>query len=772
MGRMTASTVRPVSIDDLPVWMRPRQRRPQWSAVVVVGFALLLCVPLVARSGLPTYNSAILTELRGAAMAKLIREGTLYSRFGPDFSFQYGSAIFNYLPPLSHWLLGLHQSITEATSESSLKLWLIVACCVAGVGMYVFGRGRFGERGGILSAALYLFSTPLAYQTLYIEMDMSLLLGLAFLPWAAAALDQLKRGESRSDFVLAVIALAGLFLSETRLAFFGSAALITICVGSRQAVPRLFAAWLAALLMTAFFWVPAAAERNDFRWFSGAPEPISGSISLREMFSQTPPHDFSRQNADAVRSIGFLVPTCAMLGVFGLTPKKRGNSFGLLLLGAGLVLIATPLFGGLFPPAQSFLPLTPYHAVLAAFFCFAGIGGGAVIWLERLNLRGLWPHVGWLSLVWLPSLLNLPIFFPPLWTSRVSLGSALEGELGGLHFATLREGVLQPISLDSLITPLPNLSELLAQERFDWLDRLSISGGSQVSLLEQTGTQWRYVVNSFRTERPRFYLAGFLGWHADLGGRALIVENTRSGFFVVNLTASNAELTLRFGETTNRTLGWIISIAGVLLSVWAFRQLSSEPLPAEVLPTRTVKFPMLIAASVGCLLIATSVRVFPQVVLLQSPRGVVPMPISALPRFTQAGIDLIGYQLSDVSVETGNQVTVQLVWQAARPVIEAYQSELHLIDLRDGSLVARVANRHPGRIPTLDWLPSRYIQDTLHLRIPTDLREDIYALRVVLGVCRQPTPLPCNDIQPVEAYDPFGKAESGGILIPEPLTIQ
>ncbi|GAB4554705.1 MAG: hypothetical protein OHK0023_25170 [Anaerolineae bacterium] len=752
--------------------MRPRQRRPLWSGLVVIGLALLVCVPLIARSGLPSYNTAILTELRGTAMAELMREGILYSRFAPDFGFRYGSAVFNYLPPLAHWLLGLHQAITEATPESSLKLWLIVACCMASLGMYVFGRGRFGERGGIVSAGLYLFSTPLAYQTLYLEMDLSLLLGLAFLPWAAAGLDQLKRGESRSDFFLAVAALAALFLSETRLAFFGSAALVTICIGSREAVPRLFAAWLTAFLITAFFWAPAAAERNDFRWFSGAPEPISGSITLQELFSQTPPHDFSRQNADAARSIGFLAPICAILGILGLTPRTRGNSFGLLILAGGLVLLATPLFGGLFPPAQSFLPLTQYHAALAAFFCFAGIGGGAVIWLERLNLRGIWLHLGWLILVWLPSLLNLPIFFPPLWSNRVSLDSALAGELSGLHFASLREGVLQPISLDSLITPLPNLSELLDQDRFDWVDRLSISGGSQISLLEQTGTQWRYVINSFRSERPRFYLSGFLGWHADLGGRALTVENTRSGFFVVNLTAANAELTLRFGETTNRTLGWIISIVGIMLALWAFRQLSPELLPVQDASTSAINFPLLIAAGLGCVLIATGVRVFPQAILLQSPRGTVPMPITALPRFTQAGIDLIGYQLSNASVVTDGTVTLQLVWQPARPVIETYQSELHLIDLRDGRIVARTANRHPGRVPTLAWLPTRYIQDTLNMHIPAGLRRDVYALRVVLGVCRQPTPLPCSDIQPVEAYDPFGKPEGPGILIPEPITIQ
>src|SRR5216683_752529 len=108
---MSHATV--VTLDDLPMWMRPRRFAPDWGLLIVLGFSLILIAPLVLRPGLPQDTDAELNEYRSLEVARLVQSGTLYSRWAPDFNEEYGSPLFNYLAPLPHYLAGYHQAITE-----------------------------------------------------------------------------------------------------------------------------------------------------------------------------------------------------------------------------------------------------------------------------------------------------------------------------------------------------------------------------------------------------------------------------------------------------------------------------------------------------------------------------------------------------------------------------------------------------------------------------------------------------------------------------------
>ena len=153
-----------ISPDDLPLWMRPRRRLPDFGALMALAFVSLIAVPLIFRSGVPPHSAAPLHALRAAESAQLMRQGILYARWASGFHFTYGAPVLNYLPPLPHTLAALHQLITDAVPTDSVKVVIIAAWTAAALGMYVFGRGRFGVRGGVLAAITYLFSAPLAFR--------------------------------------------------------------------------------------------------------------------------------------------------------------------------------------------------------------------------------------------------------------------------------------------------------------------------------------------------------------------------------------------------------------------------------------------------------------------------------------------------------------------------------------------------------------------------------------------------------------------------------
>ncbi|MCC7207531.1 MAG: hypothetical protein IT323_09500, partial [Anaerolineae bacterium] len=137
---MTTSAPAPPAVirpEDLPAWMRPRQRTVDHGLLIVLGLCLFLAAPLLARPGLPRNTDLELVEWRSSQVAALVRAGVLFSRWSPDWTYGYGSPLMNYLAPLPHYVAGFHQAVTEAPPADSVKLLVIGAFFLAGTGMYL-----------------------------------------------------------------------------------------------------------------------------------------------------------------------------------------------------------------------------------------------------------------------------------------------------------------------------------------------------------------------------------------------------------------------------------------------------------------------------------------------------------------------------------------------------------------------------------------------------------------------------------------------------------
>lgn len=78
--------------------------------------------------------------------------------------------------------------------------------------------------------------------------------------------------------------------------------------------------------------------------------------------------------------------------------------------------------------------------------------------------------------------------------------------------------------------------------------------------------------------------------------------------------------------------------------------------------------------------------------------------------------------------QEGQEVIVELVWRAERPLTESYHTFLHLLG-PDGSLLAQSDGVPGGNRPTTGWLPGEYITDVRRLPLPPD---EGYTLQVGL----------------------------------------
>lgn len=764
--------------------MRPRQRNIDHGLLIVLGLCLVLALPLLARTSLPRDTDLELYEWRSAQVAALVRAGVLYSRWAPDWMYGYGSPVLNYLAPLPHYLAGFHQAITETSPTDSVKLLVIGSFFLAGTGMYLFARTRWGLPGGVLSAALYLTSGPIALSLPYIFGDVAALMALGLLPWAAWSLDQLWLHADRRAWATALGALLAFSLCDTRITFLGAAALALVINSGRrlpgvreQTTPRaaraVLAVLVAAVSITAFFWLPALADVGDIRWSAGRELAYGGAIPLTESLSGLPAVEAKLLNPVAYRGLGVMPWALALVGLVALLARRvsPGDRFALLALGAALVILASPLAAGLWPAgaAFQFQPVVPYHAIVVAAFCLAGAGSAAAE-VEKLLPRpwggAFLPVVCGLALV-----AALPTAYPPPWSARqgeTTTLDSLQAELQGFHLASLRHGVVLPVSAPAVPQPLPNALEVFGVDRPDRVNCLTLPAEAQMDALDQGPLHSTYIVN---TQEPATVTLNTLyapGWYARIGDRPTPITPSPDGFISLALPAFNGELTVWYGGAPSRDLGWLITVLGAVFAVLVWRSLRRTRDNAEGAPH------VLGAARLGALVTLTMIA-FGFVLWVQDHPDAVPGATTgvtlsenahALPRFLQGGVDLLGYEAAETVAAPGETLHVVAYWQAGRPIVENDQSEARIVDPATRQVVAREAHRHPGNVPTLRWPLGKIVRDEFVVTLPPGTLPGEYLLQVAVGLCQTRDPLPCQTIQDMDAYDAAGGVERGAVTVP------
>lgn len=96
-------------------------------------------------------------------------------------------------------------------------------------------------------------------------------------------------------------------------------------------------------------------------------------------------------------------------------------------------------------------------------------------------------------------------------------------------------------------------------------------------------------------------------------------------------------------------------------------------------------------------------------------------------------IELVGYDLSDMTPQAGETVELTLYWRAVRPIERDYTVFAHIIDPRTFTQVA--GNDSPpvnGNAPTSTWEPGTIIEDRRALTVREDAPPDIYELEIGL----------------------------------------
>ncbi len=779
--------------------MRAPRHQVDWSLVTVVILCVLAVGPFMIRPGLPPVPGYAQAAARAIEMGASLESGAVYPRWAPDFNYGYGSPLWNVIPPLPDYLTGLYRVAVQASAENSVKAIVALSVFLAGTGMLLFVRGRWGAHAGLIATSIYLFSPQLIVNRLYRDGDLPLLLAMGLLPAALAAVDSvlvLRRGR---DVAVAVVAVAALWLTAAPLNVLLAGLLLgwliwLSLVGGRQ---RNRAGWLLAVvslllgtLVAAIYWLPALAERNTVIWHMAASEvevprvlawsdalalpgrldlsainpPVTTSVGLAvwllpllvwayilvESWRRTPRDQRAVPRGDALqwRAAQWLGQT--------LTPDQRAALYFPILCVVLLLILLVP------SPVRDWSASIRMEGLAMVMACGAvAVGQGSAVW--RPFRRRAASLSGDVALLALAALVTVPVLTMPAWTYDPVADDArdvVRDEIRGTLIGGLNDGWLLPDSAPTLPRGAAALINGYETGQLDKVARDLLPVSVQADTIERSARQERLAVYARLPVTITLLTFDYPGWHAEIDGSEVPIVTTPDGFISVEVPAGRHEVKISFGSTPVRRAAWLIALLAVALTIALAVRLERQSPGARTVQDmahgadwRTGALScaaiLMFGGAYGAAAIVPSIGAF------RSSEGEIRVAEYPLPLALQGGIDLVAYDVEpDGAVAPGDTVYIALYWRAVRPDMPDYQVNLAVVGADDPARqVTAAQHRNPGGFPVSLWphwpLRTSYVRDEYNLEIVDDAPSGMYRVLIQVGECEGNALMPCERIEPL-----------------------
>ncbi len=774
-------------LDDIPTWMRPQYRGIDWALLLVLIVSCVVVLPLATRSGLPPAPEAELVMYRILEMREGLFTGAFYPRWAANLNYGYGSPLFNHLAPLPHYIGGAYSALVGDDPQIAVKIQLIGATLMLTLSFFSFLRRRWGDLAGVFGSMVLLFSPYTLLTVPYLKTDLGLLWALALFAATLWALDRaLVFGRGREVLVLAGL-IALLLVADTGFSIVLFVVAVVWAISQRIMQPQTNGSAMAigiilGAVLTAFYYVPAIAEARYVHWQS-VPNSYPSAYRLDTIFQSPPPLDRSAFNHPA--HLYFGVGTWLLAGVgivawsFGLLVARwrgqvtRSDQVGVLFfISMGLIALGMSVLHqqaiNMWP--HTIDPIMPMDWGGLVVMALAVVAAQSILLLEALFssrgrlLAALSILVG-ILVVSAATSLYMPTF--NVVSTPTTINQHLNEEARGNAMGTFRDGYLLP----RRVPEMPVLPAELPR------DLQGLPPNTRIT--QRSITHVEYEI--FSAEEQSFTMLKFAypGWQLHLNGE-LIEPEDDDGFMTLNLERGLNRIELQFGTTQPRRIGWWISFGALgVLILWGVyvegvrrpeRRVTTYPLDwlqQKLERQRLSAFVILVL-----LVAVVGARLSPAIITRQTPSDAVPRPINSLDLLVigirQSGVSLLGYELDNTQVASGESVVLTLYWKANGQRIDPYQVRLTL--LRDNVRVKSILYKHLAAWPTQRWPIDQYVVGVFEVPMPT--QPATYQLMIELGlpICDKSQLAPCEQMQLADIYDlrgPTGRQ----IVLPQPMIV-
>lgn len=716
---------------------------------------ILLCLPALhpfLQGDMPRTDDGTLHLYRAIALDHAIRsDGTLYPRYAPGLVYGYGAALFNYFPPSSyyavvafHWL-GLHP----------IHAWLaamILYIVIGAAGAWRLGRLWGGEIAGWLTAAAYTYAPYMIFDAVT-RGTISELAGLVVLPWAMWGFTRLTFFGQRRDFLAAVSLFAIFITMHNIVTLQGTLFLIVYCAalwGASRWQPaafvRLLSAGVLAVLMTAFFWLPALAEAR-FTRIEGVAQSlnsidVTASLrSLAEILALPATADPTQLHAPIPITLGWIQILLAAGGIAFGWRQALAKQRALLIAAALLVLLTVLLQLQASAPIWRTLPLIGFSQFAwrilgpgSLFLALAAGLGGALI-LNRIGSQSL---KNGLFFVFLIAIVTYSIpwlyvsYFSPD-ADSIQDAQQVERQTGQLTLSSYSEYL--PVWVE---TP-PDAVAL--QERFatsEQIARLPDELMQSVVSARWWGSRAALKMESAQPQTLIFDWLYMPGWQAHIdhttGREALIVYPlAQTGLVAVDIPAGSYDLQIAYAGTDLQHVAVGISAlaCGVLLLALIFVRWQPSAQQQSAAGSKLVVW----VAVIGLALFLFKALIVDHINSPFRTARLTGDSIAGSETTLNANFSglmhLIGYTVED-RVKSGKNAVFSVFWALQDQQIDRdFSSIIEVVD-QDGNVITQTSAFYPGGIATSQWVQGMYVEQTGILTLPDFTPPGVY--RVFAGL--------------------------------------
>lgn len=302
------------------------------------------------------------------------KEGILWPRWSPDWTFGYGYPFFTIYAPLATFVGVLFNQVVGLGYEASVKAVLALSVIGSGLAMYGFVRSFLGRRGGLVAAVAYMV-VPYHLVNVFVRAAMAESVALALLPLALWTFRETVCRPRLRSVIAAALTFAALMWTSNLVALVFTPALAAYVlvlilleargrwVASGVAGNVLRALWTGETLrsvaapglalvfglgLSAAFFIPALIEQgfiNKTQWFGEYYNPELHFVFFSQLFdprwgfgiSQPGPDDAAQGSLSYQLGAAATVFTLISLVLSGrFKPRLRGELrfWGLWLLGS------------------------------------------------------------------------------------------------------------------------------------------------------------------------------------------------------------------------------------------------------------------------------------------------------------------------------------------------------------------------------------------------------------------------------------------------------
>ncbi|NOT63668.1 MAG: hypothetical protein HOP19_25935, partial [Acidobacteria bacterium] len=212
-----------------------------------------------AQGDLPVHYHLLRAFMRSA------QEGDWLPRWAGLLDGGRGDAIFTFYPPLAYWLGALFMLTSGATLLGALKFLTVFSLWFAQFSAYHFARHFFSRNLSALISVAYVVLPTFGLLALH-RAFLPNALALAEVPLVLLGAFQLLRNEKHwRGFWLFTLSFSALIFTHVITTYLCGWLLLFVLLAQRSLpnVVRLGLAALAALALTAFFWLP---QQLEMRW--------------------------------------------------------------------------------------------------------------------------------------------------------------------------------------------------------------------------------------------------------------------------------------------------------------------------------------------------------------------------------------------------------------------------------------------------------------------------------------------------------------------------